>query len=56
MDHTLNKIESWLRDARERRLWGQLVIDVKEGSAYLMRATIQTQLHNEDQTRREIRK
>jgi len=51
---TLQQIETWLRDAKERRLWGQLTIDIKDGSAYLMRSTVQTKL-DEDQTRADSR-
>jgi hypothetical protein len=42
MTDTLKKVEKWLREARDKNIWGELQITVKDGSPILIKTTTQT--------------
>lgn len=39
---TLRQLERLLKEAAERRTWGSITIDLKEGQPFLIKQTIQT--------------
>ena len=45
---TIQKIESMLSEAENRRAWGTIEIELKNGRPTLVRHTIQTKLTDED--------
>jgi hypothetical protein len=41
MSDTLRKVEQILREAEQKRSWGSVEIDLKDGRVYLIRQTVQ---------------
>lgn len=41
MSQTLRKLEQMLLEAQQRRSWGSIEIDLKDGRVFLMRQTTQ---------------
>lgn len=44
MSQTLKKIEEMLQQAADRRTWGTIEVDLKDGRVYLLRQTTQTKI------------
>jgi hypothetical protein len=41
MPETIKRLEKMLQEAKEKRSWGSIEIDLKDGRVYLLRQTVQ---------------
>jgi len=53
MTQTLKKVEQLLREAADKRSWGSIEIDLKDGRVFLLRQTTQIKPTDEDFPRAE---